>query len=446
MTAHLVNSLATTDTLAAAFGDRALLGELLAVETALARVQARAGIIPGPAAEVIERAARVDDFDPAAMARDARRSATIAIPFVEALRARVASLDSGAATWVHWGLTSQDLVDTAFVRCVRGAQTHLRPVHDRLVARLRVLSDEHAGTVMLARTLLQPAVPTTFGLKAATWCAGIDGSWRAIDAAAAGALVLQCGGAGGTLASLGEAGPAVADGLARELELPNPGAPWHTRRDRLAALAASYGIYVGALGKGARDVSLLMQAEVGELSGEDGGSSAMPQKRNPAGCAIALSAATVVPGLVSASLAALVQEHERAVGPSQAEWSLLTAIVSAAAASADAMARTFDNLTVHPDRMRANLTATRGEVFAERVTLRLAREVGRETAIRLVAAALASSRAHGESLVGCLTKMAEVTQVVPLDELEAIDRPEDYLGAADLMRRRLLSGAGPDAG
>ena len=288
--------LATTDALDAVFSDTSIVQAMLDVEAALARAEAKAGVIPKDAAEAIGRAATARDFDAATLVREARASGTIAVPLVAVLTERVRAFNVDAARFVHWGATSQDIVDTALVLLINRASASLAADHARLSSALRTVSDRHAGDVMLGRTLLQPAPPTTFGLKAAGWLAGASRGWSRFKHARHEACVLQFGGASGTLAALGDRGLVVADALARELGLPAPDAPWHAYRDRLAALVAACGIYTGVLGKMARDVSLLMQSEVGEAAEPGGGSSTMPHKQNPVGCAIALAAATRMPG------------------------------------------------------------------------------------------------------------------------------------------------------
>ena len=356
MSARLLASLGTTEEFADLFSDSSVLEALLAFESALARAQACLGLIPQSAAAAISRAAVADGFDAAAIAREARQSATIALPLVNALAARVREIDEPSARFVHWGATSQDAIDTAIVLLLGRAQGILARDHARLAQSLRALSERHAGTVMLARTLLQPAPPITFGLKAAGWYGAVERSWKRLHGAFGEALLLQFGGVAGTLAAYGADGVALAGQVAKELRLPVSGAPWHTHRDRLAALAAHCGIYTGALGKIARDIALLMQQEVAEAAEPGGGSSAMPNKRNPSGCAIALAAANRTPGLVAAFLAGMVQEHERAVGGWQAEWQTLAGLVEATGSALAAVAGAIEGLTVYPDRMLANLT------------------------------------------------------------------------------------------
>jgi 3-carboxy-cis,cis-muconate cycloisomerase len=438
MTLRLFDCLATTEPLAAIFSDAALVAAMLQFEVALARAEARVDVIPGEAADAIAASASVDAFDAQALAKSARASGTVVIPFVDMLRDRVRASNHAAATFVHWGATSQDVSDTALVLCLARARPILAGDDGRLTSALRLLSDQHAGTLMLARTLLQPAPPTTFGLKAAGWFSGVSRSGRRMMAAFDEACVLQFGGASGTLAALGSKGARVANELARELGMPNPGAPWHAERDRLASLAASCGIYSGALGKIARDISLLMQHEVSEAAEPGGSSSSMPHKRNPAACAIALAASNRVPALVSAFLSGMPQEHERGVGGWHAEATTLFATVQTTGSALAAMAAAVENLRVDPARMRANIAATEGTIFAERAIVLLAPALGRDAASRLVAAAV--DAAHGEpgAFAATLSAHAEVRSAIEPAVLSSITTPEAYLGVAEQFRQHLL--------
>lgn len=424
MPLRLIECLGTTEELAEVFSDRALMESMLRFEAALAKAQARVGVIPPHAAESISGAAVADKFDPAQLAREARESATLVIPLVKALIARVRETDESASDFVHWGATSQDVIDTAMVMLLRRAMEVLVRDHQRLRNALRVLSDRHAGTVMLARTLLQPAAPITFGYKTAGWYGAIQRSWRRVEVSFEDALRLQFGGASGTLASYGSQAVALTEQLAKELDLPAPVAPWHTHRDRLAAVVTACGIYTGSLGKIARDLVLLMQFEVGEVSEPGGGSSAMPHKRNPAGSVIALAAAARVPGLVATYLSLMVQEHERAAGGWQAEWQTIAEIVGATGSALAAVADSIENLEVHPDRMLANLEATHGAVLSERAVMLLTKDLGRSAAKEKVAAALRKVVETGQSLEDVLG--------FPLG------RWEDCLGSAVRFQQELL--------
>lgn len=424
MPQRLIDSFASTSALSDAFSDAVVVGAMLRFEKALAEAQARLGMIPESAAAAIRRVSRLDV---PSLAEQARESASVAIPFVKALTERVGGIDPDAAGFVHFGATSQDLLDTALVLLLRHAREILARDHNRLQRKLRYLSGQHANSVMLARTLLQPAPPTTFGYKAAGWFGAAGRSWRGWSQAFDEALVVQFGGAAGTLASYGNRGTELAAALAAELELGLPPAPWHAHRDRLAALVAHAGIYAGSLAKIARDIVLLMQPEIGEVSERGGGSSAMPNKRNPAGSVVALAAAAPVPGMVAAFLSAMPQEQERAAGGWQSEWPVVAGVIQATGSTLAAVADTIDGLTVDPARMRANIEATEGAVFAEKAAMLLAPRLGRTAAHSAVADALREG-ALREGLEGVLTPK----------ELSTIDVPEDYLGAAETFRRRLL--------
>lgn len=437
MTSFLVDAFVTTHPLAEVFSDRAVLQVMLDIEVAAARVQARLRLIPVDAASTIAAAARADDYDAAEIGAAARRAATPVVPLVAALTQRVAAANPDHAGFVHWGLTSQDVSDTALVLTIRRSLDMLRAQHAQLATSLVTLSDQHAGSVMLGRTLLQPAAPITFGLKVAGWYGAVTRSWDALSRAADDALVLQCGGAAGTLASLGEAGPLVADALATELGLPNPGAPWHAHRDRMAALVTAFSIYTASLGKMARDVSLLMQAEVGEVSEPGGASSAMPQKRNPAGCALILAAASRTPGLAASYLTAMIQEHERGMAGWPVEWPTISAMVQTTGSALAAAVDLIAGLSVHSDRMRANLDATHGTVCAERAQMVLTVALGRQRARSVIDESLAAVRGQGISLGAAMALHADAADVMRVHPDALL--PERYTGSAELMRLRLLN-------
>jgi len=441
MSSHLLDGLTTTDALAAVFSDDSTLEAMLRVESTLAQVEAGAGVIPEDAARTIGSCARTTLFDAEAIARGSRESGTATIPLVKSLTELVRRHDPAAAVYVHWGATSQDISDTALVLLLVKAFAIVSRDHERLQASLRSLSDEHAHTVMLGRTLLQPAPPITFGLKVAGWSGALDRGWTRLADARRDGLLLQFGGASGTLAALETSGLTVARALASALEIGYPEAPWHTHRDRLASIVSACGIYTATLGKMARDISLLMQAEVGEVREPGGGSSTMPHKRNPSGCAIALAAATRVPGLVGAFLSGMVQEHERAVGGWHAEWPVIAWIVQGMGAATAAIADAVAGLTVYPDAMRRNLDATHGTVYAERAMMLLAPALGRAEAQRVIQETLERVETTGRTFGALLRENADARRALSADLLETIDRPEHYLGAADTLRRQLLPAA-----
>jgi 3-carboxy-cis,cis-muconate cycloisomerase len=441
MAGRLIDALVTTPALAAAFGDAAYVGAMLELEVALARAQARVGVIPAAAAETIAAVAEQASFDVPDLAREARVHATVAVALVRALTSRVDAVDQTAAVYVHWGATSQDVIDTALVLCVRRAWTSIAADHRRIVEALHHLSDAHAQTVMLGRTLLQPAVPITFGLKVAGWLGEIVRAWRAWLTSYQSLLVVQYGGAAGTLASIGERGPDVERALADELGLGVPDAPWHAHRDRVAAFVTAAAVYAGALAKAARDVVLLMQHDVGEVAESGGSSSAMPQKRNPAGATVVLAAAQHLPGLVSSVLAGMSTEHERSTGGWQAESSAMAGAVQAAGSAAAALADVVEGLSVDPQRMRRNLDETQGAIMAGQMTMMLAPRVGHARAADLVRETLAESRRSSRALAVAAAALPDVAVHLTTEDLETLAAPERCLGAADVFRRRLIAAA-----
>jgi 3-carboxy-cis,cis-muconate cycloisomerase len=449
MAGRLIESLATTDAFSELFSDGSVLQAMLQFESGLARAQARVGIVPQAAADAITAAAKPEGFDPDQLARDGLRAGALPIPFVKALTERVRTSHPAAAGFVHWGATSQDVADTALVLLLKRAQPILESDLTRLENALRRLADTHANTVMLGRTLLQAAPPTTFGLKAAGWLGSVRRGRARVVSRFGESLMLQFGGATGTLASLGPHGMSVGLELAKELGLGFPDAPWHAHRDRLAALMCAFGVLTGSLGKMARDISLLMQGEVGEVAEPSGtgrgGSSTMPHKRNPSGCVVALAAANRVPGLVSTFLSGMVQEQERATGSWQAEWPTVVALIQATGAAAASMADVAEGLTVDIDRMRANIDATRGVIFAERAMMLLGEELGRDIAHKLLEEATRRSVLEGRRLNEVLGQMPEVARHLDGEALKSLEYPEEYLGSADAFRKRLLSDAGSDA-
>ena len=326
---------------------------MLDVERALAAAGERAGVVPGDAAAAIAKACRADLYDLEAIGEAGRSPGNPAEPLVRALRDAVGP---ESARFVHLGATSQDIVDTAAMLVSRRALDFLVETLAEVAGRCAALAERYRSTPVAARTLLQQAVPTTFGLKAAGWLVGVVEARAALARVRDERLAVQLGGAGGTLASLGDAGTDVLRELAEELRLPEPAAPWHTNRVRIAELGAALAITAGAVAKIAVDVGLMSQTEVGEVAEADAGaSSTMPQKRNPVGSALAVACARLAAAHAQVLIEALPQEHERALGRWHAEWPALTGALAyggGAAASAD---RALDGLTVDTERMNANL-------------------------------------------------------------------------------------------
>jgi 3-carboxy-cis,cis-muconate cycloisomerase len=438
----LLGPLFTTDAMAAAFNDGARLQDMLDFEAALARAEAEVGLIPPSVSAAIARACVADRFDVEQLGREAVSAGIPTIPMVKRLTALVAADDPEAARFVHWGATTQDVMDTGLVLQIRAGLAVLAPDLERLSTGLAALAETHAKTPMIGRTWLQQAVPVTFGLKSAGWLSAVGRCRDRLDAAGRGARVLQFGGAAGTLASLGERGLDVAAALAKTLDLDLPDLPWHNQRDRLADLAAALGLLGGTLGKIARDLSLLMQTEVAEAfepSGQGrGGSSTMPHKRNPVACAVALAAATRLPPLVATLFAAMPQEHERGLGGWHAEWETLPEIFLLASGALRHMADAIEGLTIDPARMRANLEATRGLVMAEAVMMALGDRIGRLEAHHLVEAASRRAVAEGAHLRDVLARDPAVTPHLAPDALDRLLAPDAYLGVAERLVERAL--------
>jgi 3-carboxy-cis,cis-muconate cycloisomerase len=444
MSMRLIESLATSEPLSEIFSDGAVLQAMLDFEVGLARAQARLGIIPSSAADAIAGAAQAGNFDPVVLARDTLRAGTPGIPLAKALTEQVRAANPEAAKYVHWGATSQDVADTALIVLLKKARPLLLADAARLQNGLEKCSDQHEHTVMLGRTLLQAAPPVTFGLKVAGWLGAIRRCRIRLENSFAESLIVQFGGATGTLAALGDRGIEVVRELSADLGLDSPDAPWHSHRDRLASLMCACGVMTGALGKIARDISLLMQNEVAEVSEPGGagrgGSSTMPHKRNPIGSTLALAAANRVPGLVANFLSGMVQEHERGAGGWQAEWTTVAGIVQATGVALASMAEVAEGLSVDEKRMRQNIDSTHGLIFAERAMMLLAPVLGRDLAHKTIEEATRKSVSQGRHLVDVLRELPEVTKVLDSATLANLQKPEAYLGVADEFRVRLRSG------
>ncbi|MCY1208262.1 3-carboxy-cis,cis-muconate cycloisomerase [compost metagenome] len=357
--------LSTSETLGA-FSDRAFVDAMLRFEAALARAQAAEGLIPESAAHSIVGSCKVELFDVAKIVRESGRAGSVAIPLVKALREAVGLFNAEAVPFVHFGSTSQDVIDSAMALVTREAVALVEADLAKAADALLRLAVQHADTPMLARTLMQPASVTSFGFKCAGWAAPLVRSRMRLRAAAKHALQLQLGGAVGTLAQMKGQGAAVRQRMAKELGLGDPGATWHTQRDEWVALGCELGLLTGSLGKVAVDISLLGQYEVAEVAEPSepgrGGSSAMPHKRNPVASMVAIAAAHRAPQRVAALLGAMPQQHERALGAWQAELAEWPQLLMSAHGSVRAMAGALPGLQVDAARMRANIDRLRAEL------------------------------------------------------------------------------------
>jgi 3-carboxy-cis,cis-muconate cycloisomerase len=427
----------------AVFSDESRLGRMLDFEAALARAEVRCGVIPGAAAEVIAGKCKPELLDAAALAQSTKLSANPAIPMVKQLTALVAKQDQYAARFVHWGATSQDVNDTGLVLQIREAWGILESDLSAFCATLAVMAQQYRSTVILGRTLMQHAQPTTFGAKLAAWLDAMHRHRVRFRKIGNHGFVLQFGGAVGTLAALREKGLDVSQALAQELKLELPDIPWHTQRDRLVEIATTLGLCTGTLGKIARDISVHMQPEIAELfepAGEGrGGSSSMPHKRNPVSAARILAAAIRVPALVSTMLTAMVQEDERGLGNWHSEWETLPEIVRLTAGALHEVKEVMPRLEVDVKKMRSNLDQTHGLVFAEAVSMALAESMGKSGAHGVVEAASQRVRTTGKTLKEELQQDPSVKQVLSTEVLDQLFIPERYLGSAEAFVDRVVA-------
>lgn len=425
------------------FSDRARLQAMLDVEAALARAEARVGVIPETAVPAIVESCRAEDFDIPALAEASALAGNPAIPLVQALTARVGERDRDAMRFVHWGATSQDIMDSGLVLQVRVAVDRIEGDLAGLSVVLAGLAARYRSTPIAGRTWLQQALPTTFGVKVAGWLSTNERHRQRLAELRPRLLVLQFGGAVGTLASLGASGIAVASALADDLGLALPELPWHTERDRLAELAAVLGLVVGSLGKVARDISLLMQSEIGEVfepvAPGRGGSSAMPHKRNPVGSACVLAAATRMPGLVSTMLASMVQEQERGLGNWHAEWQTLPEICVLAGGAIEQMTAILGGIEVDAAKMLANIEITRGLIFSAAVAMALAPHLGARPAHALVEEASHRAIAEKRHLRDVLSATVAVRAHLSAVELAALFDPAKACGQAEVFVDRVLA-------
>jgi len=409
--------------------DAAWLAAMLEAERALATASARAGVIPSGAAEAIAAACRPERFDAERLALDGRASGNPAEPLVRALTEAV---PDDATAYVHRGATSQDIVDTAAMLVTRRALGLLLDVLDGVADECAALAEEHRSTPMAARTLLQQAVPTTFGLKAAGWLVAVRETRAALARVQEERVAAQLGGAAGTLAAFGDSGLEVKRLFAEEVGLAEPVLAWHADRGRIAELAGALAAVAATLAKIAVDIVLLAQTEVAEVADTGGGgSSTMPHKRNPVGPALAVACARQVHGYASVLAAPGSSEHERGVGGWHSEWHALSGALAYSGGAVDAVRRTLAGLEVHPDRMLENLGASGGEVAAERVSFALAEQLGRRAARELVTEAVARARGHNGRLADELA--ADDRVELTREQLAAALDPVTYLGSAEAL-------------
>ena len=440
-TSSLTDGLFSTEGMRSIFSDSNTIQRMLDVEAALARALAVEDVIPQSAVAAIVSSCRADLMDLDAIAKSVSSAGNLAIPLVKQLTAVVASTDADAARYVHWGATSQDVIDSGRVLQLRDAIDLITIDLAELADKLAALAHQHRATIMVGRTWMQHAQPTTLGLKIAGWLDAIMRHQDRLQALRTRVCVLQFGGAAGTLASLGESGLTVATALAKDLSLALPALPWHTHRDRMGEVATTFGLLTGTLGKIARDIALHAQTEIAELAEPlvqgRGGSSTMPHKRNPVACSAVLACAMRVPALVSTMLTAMVQEQERALGGWQAEWETLPEIASLTSAALNQLREVSSGLSVDAARMRSNIDITQGLIMAESVSLALAQHVGRAVAHELIEEACHQAVESGRSLLEVLKSDSRMPEEFSLSHLEDLFDPARYLGEAPAFVERV---------
>jgi len=425
------------------FCDQGRVQAMLDFESALARAEARVGLIPQSAVAPIEAACQAGLYDFAVLGEAIATAGNSAIPLVKALGKQIAAQDAEAERYVHLGATSQDVMDTGLVLQLRRALELIEYDLAQLAQTLATQAQRYVATPLAGRTWLQHATPVTLGMKIAGWLGAVTRSRQRLQELKPRLLVLQFGGASGTLAALGEQAMPIARALADELHLTLPEQPWHTQRDRLVEFGSVLGLIAGSLGKLGRDISLLMQTEAGEVfepsAPGKGGSSTMPHKRNPVGAAVLIGAATRVPGLLSTLFSAMPQEHERSLGLWHAEWETLPEICCLVSGSLKQAVLVVDGLEVDADRMARNLNLTQGLVLAEAVSIVLAQRVGRDTAHHLLEQCCKRAVAEQRHLRAVLGDEPQVTAELSATELDHLLNPAHYLGQAHTWVERAVA-------
>ena len=432
MTNQIYRRLNSTPQMMSVFDDVCLVQMMLDFESALARALSRSGLFEKGVADLIASCCDVAKFDIPELSEKSVRSGTIVVPLVQQLSRLVEKVDPAASAWVHYGTTSQDVIDTALILQLKKALGLLETDAHRLLDSLEDLAKENKSTTMIGRTLMQPSVPITFGKKILGWRSAIARNWNRIEKTSKEAFVLQFGGAAGNLSAFGEESQKVTERCAELLKLGLPDGAWHVHRDRLVAFISSVALLVGSLGKMATDLTLLMQSEVKEISerydSETGSSSAMPHKRNSVGCLTSLTAAKRVPHLLATLYGSMLHEHERALGGWQAEWMTIPSIIEAAAGSVAAMADLIERLEVNTIAMQENLDRLDGLVMSERVVLELSKKIGRNKASTIIIEACRQAVEQKINLSDVLKADDRVMNEFTADQIDELMAPEGYLG------------------
>jgi 3-carboxy-cis,cis-muconate cycloisomerase len=431
----------STEAMRRVFSDENRVQKYLDIEAALAKVQARLGIIPKEAADEIVKHCQAAEYDFALLKKQTERIGYPVLPVVQQLVKKCAN---GVGEWCHWGATTQDITDTATVLQIREALDLVESEIKAISKALAGLAKKYRDTPMAGRSNLQQAVPITFGFKAATLLSGFDRHLQRLKELRPRVLVGEFGGAAGTLASLGKDGLKAQEGLMKELSLGQPAIAWHMMRDAIAETGCFLGLVTGTLGKIATDVKLMMQTEVEEVyepfAEGRGSSSTMPQKRNPISCNYIVACTSMVRQNVAALLDAMVEDHERSTGPWEIEWISVPEIFCLAAGALNQARFLMEGLEVDPARMRENLDLTRGLIVSEAVMMGLGPSLGRQRAHDLVYDICRKTITAKESFLDLLAADPDIAKHMKRDELAKLVDPSNYLGVAGEMIDRVLAG------
>ncbi|WP_010114029.1 3-carboxy-cis,cis-muconate cycloisomerase [Acinetobacter sp. P8-3-8] len=416
------------------FSDQALVSYMIQAEVALAQAQAQVGVIPESAATAISQSAQfaIEQIDFDALAVATGLAGNIAIPFVKQFTAIVKQQDEDAARYVHWGATSQDILDTACILQCRAGLQQIESLIQQCYRTALTQAEQYRSQVMIGRTWLQQALPITLGHKLARWASAFHRDLNRIDAMKSRVFTAQLGGAVGSLASLQDQGTVVVQAFAEQLQLSVPTCTWHGERDRIVEVASVLAMVTGSLGKMARDWSLMMQTEIAEVfeptAKGRGGSSTMPHKRNPVAAASVLAAANRVPVLMSSLYQSMVQEHERSLGGWHAEWLALPEIFQLCAGALERTLDVLQGMQVNAENMQRNLDCTQGLIMAEAMMMALAPHIGRLQAHHVVEVACKTAVEKNIHLKEVMTELDEVQAYFDVNQIEEIFKPASYLG------------------
>jgi len=439
----MFDSLFTAAPIDALFSDESVIEAMLRFESALAAVQANLGEIPNEAASAIGDCCSLQCIDVKEILRSAEKDGNPAIPLVKALGKRVAAVNAEATKYVHFGATSQDVIDTGLMLCTKKALGLLIGDLLSIEERLIDLIERQRTTFMAGRTLLQHARPISFGLKAAGWLDGVARCRKTLQEDATTSLAVQFGGAVGSLAASGPKGLEILNALARELGLATPAVPWHTQRDRIGRIGMHVALAGTPLAKIAQDVVLLMQTEIAELGEElgpgGGGSSTLPHKQNPIAPTKILANAKRIPALAAAVLTSMVHEHERSVGGWHAEWVVFPELIRAVGGSVAQALDLVSGLKVHAERMRVNIEISDGLIYAENISIALAKSLGKSAAHGLITRASEKARQTGLHLRNVLEEDPTVKKLLDAAALDRLFSPDHGDDLTDELIKRVLA-------